>query len=54
MYSIRYSCQFKRSYKLCKKRGYDMAKLEVVLRMLADTGTLPAKYKPHILSGLFL
>ena len=51
MYTIRYSGQFKRSYKLCKKRGYDMAKLEVVLRILSETGTLPAKYNPHRLSG---
>ena len=51
MYTIRYSGQFKRSYKQCKKRGYDMSKLETVLRLLAENGTLPPKYKPHILSG---
>ena len=50
-YTLRYSGQFKRSYKLCKKRGYDMSQLETVLRLLAETGTLPPKYKPHILSG---
>lgn len=50
-YTIWYSGQFKRSYKLCKKRGYDMNKLEEVISILAQTGTLPAKYKPHILSG---
>lgn len=50
-YTIRYSGQFKRSYKLCKKRGYDMTKLEVVIHLLAESGSLPAKYKPHILSG---
>lgn len=43
-YTLRYSGQFKRSYKLCKKRGYDMSKLETVLRLLAETGTLPPKY----------
>ena len=51
MYTIRYSGQFKRSYKLCKKRGYDMSKLETVLRLLAETGSLPPQYHPHILSG---
>ncbi len=50
-YTIRYSGQFKRSYKLCKKRGYDMTKLEKVIRLLAQFGTLPAQYRPHILSG---
>ena len=28
-----------------------MSKLEAVLRRLAENGTLPQKYKPHILSG---
>jgi len=51
MYTIRYSGQFKRSYKLCKKRGYDMSKLEIVLRLLSETGTLPSKYQPHKLVG---
>ena len=50
-YTLRYSGQFKRSYKLCKKRGYDISKLEAVLRQLAEHGSLPPKYKPHILSG---
>ena len=50
-YTLHYSGQFKRSYKLCKKRGYDMSKLETVLRLLAESGTLPSTYKPHILSG---
>ena len=50
-YPIRYPGQFKRSYKLCKKRGYDMNKLEVVIRLLAENGELPSKYKPHNLSG---
>ena len=50
-YTLRYSGQFKRSYKLCKKRGYDMSKLEAVIRLLAENGSLPAQYRPHILSG---
>ena len=50
-YTLRYSGQFKRSYKQCKKRGYDMAKLEVVLRILEEKGSLPAEYKPHKLVG---
>lgn len=47
-YTLRYSGQFKRSYKLCKKRGYDMSKLETVLRLLAETGTLPPKYSAKV------
>ena len=50
-YTIHYSGRFKKSYKLCKRRGLNIANFETVLRLLADTGTLPAKYRPHILSG---
>ena len=31
------------------KRGYDIALLENVIRMLADGETLPAKYRDHTL-----
>ena len=50
-YTLRYSGQFKRSYKLCKKRGLDISKLEHVIRLLAETGTLPQEYNPHKLVG---
>ena len=50
-YTIRYSGRFKKSFKLCKKRGYDIAKLEAVIKILAEEGTLPTKYRPHILTG---
>lgn len=52
-YSIRYSGRFKKSFKRCKKRGLNIANFELVVRMLAETGTLPAKYKPHILTGKY-
>lgn len=51
MYKIFFSNQFKRSYKKCVKRGYDKSLLESVITLLAETGTLPARYKPHKLSG---
>ena len=51
MYEILFSNQFKRSYKKCLKRGYDKALFEEVITLLAETGTLPSKYKPHKLSG---
>lgn len=50
-YTIRYSGQFKKSYKLCKRRGYDMTKLQTVIRILGEQGALPSEYRPHILSG---
>ena len=52
-YSIEYSGQFKKSLKLCKKRGLQIHLLQEVISILADCGQLPAKYKPHVLSGKY-
>ena len=51
MYEISFSNQFKKDYKRCIKRNYDISLLEVVLKILREEGTLPSKYKPHLLSG---
>lgn len=51
MYKISFSNKFKKDYKLCKKRGYDISKLEEVITLLQENGKLPPKYKPHILKG---
>ena len=53
MYSIEYSGQFKKSLKLCKKRGYSIDLLQQVICLLAEKGELPSEYKPHILSGKY-
>ena len=50
-YTIHYSGRFKKSYKLCKRRGLNIDNFETVVRLLAETGSLPAKYRPHVLSG---
>ena len=50
-YTIRYSGRFKRSFKLCKRRGLNIASFETVVRLLSETGKLPSKYHPHILTG---
>ena len=52
-YSIEYSGQFKKSLKLCKKRGFPIELLQEVVRILAEYGELPPKYKPHVLSGKY-
>ena len=52
-YRIKYSGTFKKSYKLCKRRGYDMTKLKEVIAILESKGELPPKYRPHILSGRY-
>jgi mRNA interferase YafQ len=54
MYQISFSNKFKKDYKLCKKRGYDISKLEEVIILLQKNGKLPSKYKPHVLKGDYL
>lgn len=51
MYKISYTNRFKKDYKLCKKRGLDVSKLEEVIKLLENKGKLPAKFKPHKLTG---
>ena len=51
MLNIRYSNQFKKDYKLIKKRGYDINKLKEVVQILSEEKKLPAKYKEHYLVG---
>lgn len=51
MYSISFSTQFKKDYKRCLKRKYDISLLESILQTLREAGTFPPKYKPHLLSG---
>ena len=45
------SNQFKKDLKLAKKQNKDLDKLFEVVNILADGGTLDAKYRDHDLSG---
>lgn len=51
MYIVKTTRQFDKEVKLCKKRGYDLSKLEEAVSILEQTGTLPQKYRPHKLAG---
>ena len=51
MYEIYFSNQFKRSYKKCLKRGCNKELFQEVVTLLAETGTLPSRYRPHKLTG---
>jgi mRNA interferase YafQ len=50
-FNLDYTNRFKKDIKLCLKRNYNIALLEVVLLELREKGELPLKYNPHILSG---
>lgn len=52
-YEIRLKNSFKRAFKRCLKRGLDQDLFWTVVNILAETGTLPTKYKPHKLSGKY-
>ena len=47
MYQIKSSNRFEKNLKRCEKRGLDMRLLFEAIKLLAETGTLPTKYRPH-------
>ena len=50
-YSVRTTKRFDKSVEKMKKRGLPMDDLRHVISLLMQTGTLPAQYRPHKLSG---
>ncbi len=50
-YTVKISNRFKKQFRLCIKRGLDMNLINEAMRLLAANGSLPAKYRPHKLSG---
>ena len=54
MYNVFTTNKFEKDILRCKRRNYDMSLLSEVVSILARSGTLPAKYKPHKLSGKYL
>lgn len=53
MYEFFYTGQFKRSLKLCIRRGLDIQELKTVLDILQAEGKLPSEYRPHKLQGKY-
>ena len=51
MYSIIYTKRFDKDLKRCQKRGLRLQLILEAIGLLAATGTLPAQYHPHKLSG---
>lgn len=54
MLEVSFSGQFKKDYKLCKKRGYNMKLLQDVIDILVIPAELPIKNKDHNLSGNYV
>ena len=51
MLQVSFTGQFKKDYKLCKKRGYNMELLQSVIEVLSIPDVLPEKNKDHSLTG---
>ena len=47
MYSINYSKRFVKDLKRCRKRGLNIELIKDAVTLLASTGSLPMKYRPH-------
>jgi len=54
MKGIRFSSQFKKDFKLMKKRGKNPHKFNIIISLLTKESELPEKYKDHKLQGNFI
>lgn len=54
MLEVSFTNQFKKDYKLCIKRGYDMLLLQNIINILAIPAILPEKNKDHDLKGTYI
>lgn len=50
-YEIKNTTQFKKDYKLAKRRGLDISLLKSIVTKLANGESLDSKYKDHPLTG---
>ena len=50
-YQVVLSTRFKKEFRRCIKRGFNMKLITDAMDLLEATGSLPAKYHPHKLSG---
>jgi mRNA interferase YafQ len=53
MYTILTTNRFEKDVLRCKMQGLNLSLLKEVMSILAQNGNLPAKYKPHKLSGKY-
>lgn len=51
MLDVRYSTRFKKDFKLCVKRGYNILLLQQAIDTLRIPAPLPTKNKDHDLTG---
>lgn len=54
MLDIRYSTKFKKDFKTCQKRKYNMRLLQQAINTLRIPASLPAKNRDHNLTGNYM
>ena len=54
MLNVIYSGQFKKDYKRCQKRGFDIRLLQSIVAVLAIPAPLPPKNKDHALKVIYI
>lgn len=50
-YTIKYTSQFKKDYKLAMRRGFNLQLLDDIIKKLSTGESLPEKNKDHALTG---
>ena len=50
-YTLIVTSEFRRTFKLCQKRGLDMSLLKMAIDILEMEGKLPDEYRPHKLTN---
>lgn len=53
MYLAKFTSAYKKSYKLMRKRGFDVSLLDEVVETLMQGAALESRYRDHGLSGRF-
>ncbi len=52
--NVRYTTQFKKDFKLCIKRRYNMQQIKSIMKLLESSKRLPDKNKDHNLTGNYV
>jgi len=47
MFKVEYTKRFKKDVLHCQRRGLDISELQKAANILAETGSLPERYRPH-------
>ena len=52
--NVRYTIQFKKDFKLCIKRGYNMQQIKSIMKLLESGKRVPEKNKDHNLTSNYV